>query len=259
MRQTVGFLACVASASAFLSGPAAVPGTARYNGAVTARSGLGLRAARPAVALRKNNAAALSMQTATGVDTAALAKAANEARGLAMDSIAAAASGHLGLPLGCAEVMLLAFSPAHLRLLLGVQPHARMHCARRAEPASGSPTLHARLWLQCRKRGWVSSVRAQLVFLDELRAGKRKLRARQTDAATALRPRLESLPWARRVGYAAHHSAGMAVAASIELWHGGRRRGFRRILQRAAREGRWTDSGFRERRERPGVQQGSAV
>jgi len=44
------------------------------------------------------------MQTATGVDTAALAKAANEARGLAMDSIAAAKSGHLGLPLGCAEI-----------------------------------------------------------------------------------------------------------------------------------------------------------
>ena len=109
MRQTVGFLACVASASAFLAGPAALPGTARYNGAVNARSGIGLRAARPAVVLRKNNAAALSMQTATGVDTAALAKAANEARGLAMDSIAAAHSGHLGLPLGCAEVIL----PAH--------------------------------------------------------------------------------------------------------------------------------------------------
>ena len=106
MRQTVGFLACVASASAFLAGPAALPGTARYNGAVNARSGIGLRAARPAVVLRKNNAAALSMQTATGVDTAALAKAANEARGLAMDSIAAAHSGHLGLPLGCAEVIL---------------------------------------------------------------------------------------------------------------------------------------------------------
>jgi len=108
MRQTVGFLACVASASAFLAGPAALPGTARYNGAVNARSGIGLRAARPAVVLRKNNAVALSMQTATGVDTAALAKADNEARGLAMDSIAAAHSGHLGLPLGCAEVILLA-------------------------------------------------------------------------------------------------------------------------------------------------------
>jgi len=33
-----------------------------------------------------------------------LATAANEARGLAMDSIAAAHSGHMGLPLGCAEI-----------------------------------------------------------------------------------------------------------------------------------------------------------
>ncbi len=126
MRQTVGFLACVASASAFLSGPAAVPGTARYNGAVNARSGLGLRVARPAVALRQNNAASLSMQTATGVDTAALAKAANEARGLAMDSIAAAKSGHLGLPLGCAEVL-----PPFLQDL--------------AQPGSLRSQLHARL------------------------------------------------------------------------------------------------------------------
>ena len=39
------------------------------------------------------------------VDTkAALATAANEARGLAMDSIAAAHSGHMGLPLGAAEI-----------------------------------------------------------------------------------------------------------------------------------------------------------
>jgi hypothetical protein len=113
MRQTVGFLACVASASAFLSGPAAVPGTARYTGAVNTRSGVGLRVARPAVALRKNNAAALSMQTKTGIDTAALAKAANEARGLAMDSIAAAHSGHLGLPLGCAEVLALSLCSAN--------------------------------------------------------------------------------------------------------------------------------------------------
>ena len=102
--RSLPFLACVASASAFLSGPAAVPGTMRYNGAVNARSGVGLREARTAIALRKGSAAALSMQTATGVDTAALAKAANEARGLAMDSIAAAKSGHLGLPLGCAEI-----------------------------------------------------------------------------------------------------------------------------------------------------------
>ena len=115
MRQTVGFLACVASASAFLAGPAAVPGTTRFTGAVNAQNGIGLRVARPAVALRKNTAASLSMQTATGVDTAALAKAANEARGLAMDSIAKAHSGHLGLPLGCAEVF-LTFSALHVSI-----------------------------------------------------------------------------------------------------------------------------------------------
>jgi transketolase len=42
---------------------------------------------------------------AVDVDTkTALATAANEARGLAMDSIAAAHSGHMGLPLGAAEI-----------------------------------------------------------------------------------------------------------------------------------------------------------
>ena len=45
------------------------------------------------------------MSAAVEVDTkAALATAANEARGLAMDSIAAAHSGHMGLPLGAAEI-----------------------------------------------------------------------------------------------------------------------------------------------------------
>jgi hypothetical protein len=50
------------------------------------------------------NPSALKMSTAVETDKkAALATAANEARGLAMDSIAAAHSGHMGLPLGCAE------------------------------------------------------------------------------------------------------------------------------------------------------------
>jgi len=52
----------------------------------------------------------ISMAAAAGVDTAALTRAANEARGLAMDSIAAAHSGHLGLPLGCAEIGAVLFS-----------------------------------------------------------------------------------------------------------------------------------------------------
>jgi len=48
---------------------------------------------------------ALKMSTAVETDTkASLATAAMEARGLAMDSIAAAHSGHMGLPLGCAEI-----------------------------------------------------------------------------------------------------------------------------------------------------------
>lgn len=48
---------------------------------------------------------ALKMSAAVATDKmAALATAANEARGLAMDSIAAAHSGHMGLPLGCAEI-----------------------------------------------------------------------------------------------------------------------------------------------------------
>jgi len=38
------------------------------------------------------------------INLAALSKAANEARGLAMDAVHTCASGHLGLPLGCAEI-----------------------------------------------------------------------------------------------------------------------------------------------------------
>jgi len=55
-------------------------------------------------------ATGLRMQTATGQDTAALTRVATEARGLAMDSISAAHSGHLGLPLGCAEIGAVLFS-----------------------------------------------------------------------------------------------------------------------------------------------------
>jgi len=46
----------------------------------------------------------MSATAAAPAVESALATAANEARGLAMDSIAAAESGHLGLPLGAAEI-----------------------------------------------------------------------------------------------------------------------------------------------------------
>src|SRR5476649_272905 len=38
------------------------------------------------------------------INLAALSQAANEARGLAMDAVHVSNSGHLGLPLGCAEI-----------------------------------------------------------------------------------------------------------------------------------------------------------
>jgi len=59
---------------------------------------------KPRFGVQASNAA-LKMSTATETDKmAALATAADEARGLAMDSIAAAHSGHMGLPLGAAEI-----------------------------------------------------------------------------------------------------------------------------------------------------------
>merc|ERR1719478_473960 len=50
--------------------------------------------------------AAVIMQVAEAevASPVALAKAADEARGLAIDSISKAESGHMGLPLGCAEI-----------------------------------------------------------------------------------------------------------------------------------------------------------
>ena len=45
----------------------------------------------------------------------ALAKAANEARGLAIDAVHACSSGHLGLPLGCAEIGAVLFGDGGLR------------------------------------------------------------------------------------------------------------------------------------------------
>jgi len=57
--------------------------------------------ASPARAFQRAHAP--SMQVAV-TNTVALAKAADESRGLAIDSISKAQSGHMGLPLGCAEI-----------------------------------------------------------------------------------------------------------------------------------------------------------
>jgi len=64
----------------------------------------GFTASRSTFGVRQGSPLKMA-EAATEVDKmAALATAANEARGLAMDSIAAAHSGHMGLPLGCAEI-----------------------------------------------------------------------------------------------------------------------------------------------------------
>lgn len=46
------------------------------------------------------------------LDTTSLTRAANEARGLAMDAVHTCASGHLGLPLGCADIGAVLFGHA---------------------------------------------------------------------------------------------------------------------------------------------------
>lgn len=46
------------------------------------------------------------------INETALARAANEARGLAMDAVHTCSSGHLGLPLGCAEIGAVLFGSA---------------------------------------------------------------------------------------------------------------------------------------------------
>lgn len=103
MRSTLVTFACLAvGANAFLQGPALMPAS------ISSKASISLRAPRHAAAGPRIASVLpplrMAAETATGVDTAALTLAANEARGLAMDSIAAAKSGHLGLPLGCAEV-----------------------------------------------------------------------------------------------------------------------------------------------------------
>jgi len=66
----------------------------------------------------RSTVASMQVAEATVASPVALAKAADEARGLAIDSISKAQSGHMGLPLGCAEIgaclygQLMSYNPA---------------------------------------------------------------------------------------------------------------------------------------------------
>jgi transketolase len=65
------------------------------------QAGASLNSRRSVVSRSKMN---MQVGEAVVAQPTALAKAADEARGLAIDSIAKAASGHMGLPLGCADL-----------------------------------------------------------------------------------------------------------------------------------------------------------
>ena len=69
------------------------------------------------------------MQVAEQVSPqAALAKAADEARGLAIDSITKAKSGHMGLPLGCAEIGAVLFGQEMCAAASRASPRGRPAC-----------------------------------------------------------------------------------------------------------------------------------
>ncbi len=61
-------------------------------------------AAMPMRAALRGNKATMQVAEALVAEPVTLARAADESRGLAIDSIAKAKSGHMGLPLGCAEI-----------------------------------------------------------------------------------------------------------------------------------------------------------
>merc|ERR1719478_1519923 len=75
---------------------------ALLNGASAFQAGAMPASVRAAVA--RPSMASMQVAEAEVASPAALAKAADEARGLAIDSISKAHSGHMGLPLGCAEI-----------------------------------------------------------------------------------------------------------------------------------------------------------
>ena len=107
LHASVAVVLLSVGANAFVTGPAFTA----TNGRMAPLAGMRLRnPAVAAVAPRTRATFGLSQGlrmaavAPAGLDTAALTRAATEARGLAMDSIAKAHSGHLGLPLGCAEV-----------------------------------------------------------------------------------------------------------------------------------------------------------
>uniref|UniRef100_A0A0G4GMM2 transketolase n=1 Tax=Chromera velia CCMP2878 TaxID=1169474 RepID=A0A0G4GMM2_9ALVE len=101
--KTAVFCASVACASALrITSP--VEQLAVLEELMGASEGFVAPAQRHNAVSRSSRAARVGKSSVAMLDTSALSRAADESRGLAMDSIAAAKSGHLGLPLGAAEI-----------------------------------------------------------------------------------------------------------------------------------------------------------
>jgi transketolase len=92
------------------------------------------------------------------LDLAALSRAANEARGLAMDAVHACSSGHLGLPLGCAEIGAVLFGHA-----LRYNPQEPCWINRDRFVLSAG---HGSMFLY----GWLHLAEYALVTLDQVKA-----------------------------------------------------------------------------------------
>src|SRR5579863_542379 len=131
-----------------------------------------------------------------------LSKAATTARGLAMDAVHASQSGHLGLPLGCAEIGAVLFG------------HALVHCPSHPEWLNRDRFVlsagHGSMFLY----SWLS-----LSGYAEFPLGELK-RFRQLGSKTPGHPEREQRPDGVEVttgplGQGIANSVGMAVAAKM--------------------------------------------
>ncbi len=131
-----------------------------------------------------------------------LAKAANVARGLAIDAVHASSSGHLGLPLGCAEIGAVLFGHA-LR-------HSPKHPAWMNRDRFVLSAGHGSMFLYA----WLHLAGYAEMTLDEVK------RFRQLGSKTPGHPELEHAPngietTSGPLGQGIANAVGMAVAAKM--------------------------------------------
>src|SRR5215217_5104713 len=136
------------------------------------------------------------------LQTHLLAKAANQARGLAIDAVHASKSGHLGLPLGCAEIGAVLFG--HALRYSPTRPGWLNRDRFVLSAGHGSMFLYAWLHLS----GYAE------VTLDEIR------RFRQLGSKTPGHPELTHAPSGVEtttgpLGQGVGNAVGMAVAAKM--------------------------------------------